>query len=105
MHFVLTYDLSATGERRAEIERQIDDVLHPYRHTRHLTTFYIIHVDTRQQWVDIRNQLQNLARSISEIFHFIMSPTMSGGVYDGFLITTEWEDINSITNLDQSNVH
>lgn len=100
MHFVLTYDLSAEGARRAEIESRIEDILKPYVHVKRLTTFYIVHVSDINGWEQIRQVLTNLSQSISEKFHFIMTPLMNGGRYNGILNSGEWDEINQITNMD-----
>lgn len=99
MHFVLSYDLSATGERRSSIEERIDNILSPYRHVRRLTTFFIIHIQNEAQWEAIRSSLTALAQEIPETLHFIMSPAMSGGQYNGILQKGEWDEINNITSL------
>ena len=99
MHFVLTYDLSAQGERRAEIETRIEQILNPYVHVKRLTTFYIIHVNDVASWEQIRLSLTNLSQSIQETFHFIMAPAMKGGRYNGILNQGEWDEINRITNM------
>lgn len=100
MHFVLTYDLSAGGTRRAEIETSISQVLEAYPHVRRLSTFYVVHVDTSSQWDSIRVSLTNLSRDIPENLHFIMSPLIEGGRYNGILPEGQWDEINVITNLD-----
>lgn len=99
MHFVLSYDLSATGERRSSIEERINSILSPYRHVRRLTTFFIIHIQNEAQWEAIRSSLTALAQEIPETLHFIMSPSMSGGQYNGILQKGEWDEINNITSL------
>ena len=99
MHFVLTYDLTAEGQRRTEIENEITNILSPYQFVHRLSTFFIIHVDTLNQWETIRVALTELARRIPEQFFFIMSPAMSVGRYNGFLPQEQWNDINAITAL------
>lgn len=99
MHFVLTYDLSATGERRTEIEDRIENILSPHRRVKRLSTFYIVQVSNNIEWESIRSALTLLANGISERMHFIMSPLMSGGMYNGILSTGEWDEINAITNM------
>lgn len=99
MHFVLTYDLSATGESRAEIESRIEDILSNYRYVKRLSTFYIVHVRNNIEWESIRSALTTLVNGISERMHFIMSPLMNGGMYNGILPTGEWDEINAITNM------
>ena len=64
MHFVLSYDLSATGERRSSIEERIDNILSPYRHVRRLTTFFIIHIQNEAQWEAIRSSLISTTPSL-----------------------------------------
>lgn len=98
MHFVLSYDLGATGEKRREIEHRIESILNPYRHTKRLSTFYIVHIQTNTEWETIRTALTSLSREIVERFHFIMSPVMSEGSYNGILLKGEWDEINAITN-------
>lgn len=100
MHFVLSYDLGASGERRAEIENQIEQILAPYKYVKRLTTFYIIHIAVASEWDTILSKLSELSQSITESLHFIMSPTMpSGSKYNGMLNRGEWDEINNISNL------
>lgn len=46
MHCTLTYDLGATGDRRTQIEAEIDKILKPYRWAKRLTTFYVIEINS-----------------------------------------------------------
>ncbi|MDE6159466.1 MAG: hypothetical protein K2F69_05155 [Bacteroidaceae bacterium] len=98
MHFVLSYDLSAQGTRRSEIEEKIENVLSPYKHVKRLSTFYIVLIRVDSDWEAIRSSLTALSQEISETFHFIMSPSMEGGKYNGILQKGEWDEINAITN-------
>lgn len=100
MHFVLSYDLGATGERRTQIENEIHSVISPYRNVKRLTTYYIIHVESSAVWETIRRQLTNLSSSIPERLHFIMTPLMDGGKYNGILPEDQWNEINAVTNMD-----
>lgn len=99
MHFVLSYDLGAEGQRRSEIEKEIETILSPYTHVKRLSTFYIIRIQENIEWESIRVALTNLAQKISESFHFIMSPPISEGNYNGILYRGEWDEINAITNI------
>ncbi len=100
MHFVLSYDLGADGTRRAEIEEKIQKIINKYRNVKRLTTFYIIHVGNSLEWENIRSQLTNLSVEIPERLHFIMTPLMDGGKYNGILLEGQWEEVNAITNMD-----
>ena len=99
MHFVLSYDLSAEGARRQEIEQNIEQILHPYRHVKRLSTFYIIHILTNADWENIRVALTKFAQEINESFHFIMTPPIDIGNYNGLLSKGDWDEINEIVNL------
>ena len=100
MHFVLSYDLGADGTRRAEIEEKIQKIINKYRNVKRLTTFYIIHVGNSLEWENIRSQLTNLSVEIPERLHFIMTPLMDGGKYNGILLEGQWEEVNAITNME-----
>lgn len=100
MHFVLSYDLGASGERRVEIENQIEQILAPYRHVKRLTTFYIVHITVASEWDTILSKMSELSQSVTESLHFIMSPPMpSGSRYNGMLNRGDWNEINDISNL------
>ena len=98
MHFVISYDLSAEGTRRAEIEERIERILAPFQHVKRLTTFYVVKVATQSEWESIRNGLNSLSNDIQEEFHFIMSsPNKEPGKYNGVLYRGDWDAINEIT--------
>ena len=97
MHFIFTYDLSASGKRREEIEESINKIIKPYKWARRLSTFYIIKIDSESDWNSILQQVQNLSKNIPEKFHFIMSPAMSGGSYNGILKKGDWDFVNKLT--------
>ena len=97
MHFVLSYDLGATGTRRTQIQQDLDNILQPYRWARRLSTFYIIEVHNTQDWDTILAQLQTLSRNITQRFNFVMSPIMHGGRYDGILGEGDWDHVNEVT--------
>lgn len=99
MHCVFSYDLAATGERRRDIEDHILSILAPYRNVRRLTTFFIVHVQTQEQWNDLLGALTDYLRPMPERAHFILSPPMSGGVYNGLLGGNEWTEINEISRM------
>lgn len=100
MNFVLTYDLKLTGQERTSIETRIDNVLKPYKYAKNLSTFYVIHIDSYTQWDQILVSMTNIAKDLVGKFHFIMSPPVNGGRYNGYLPYKSWETINGITSLD-----
>lgn len=98
MHCVFSYDLTAFGDRRKEIEDEIDKILKPYRWAKRLTTFYIVEVNSKEGWEKVLEQMKSLSRDIPEKFHFVMSPPLAGGRYDGILPKGKWDFVNEITS-------
>lgn len=97
MHCTISYDLSANaGARRQEIESKINEILAPYHHVSRLTTFYVVHLNNQAEWDALLAAMTTYARSIPERLHFIMSPLMNGGRYDGLLRSGDWQEINAI---------
>lgn len=99
MHCVFSYDLAAEGQRRSEIEARITDILSTYRNVRRLTTFYIVYVANQEQWNNLLRDLTNYLQPMQERAHFILSPPMVGGIYNGLLGPNDWTEINEITRL------
>ncbi len=98
MHFVFSYDLSAEGQRRTDIEAKIQEIIAPHKYVKKLFNFYIIHIEVNSEWETFLNKMSDLAMSVPEKFHFIMSPTMSGGLkYNGVLPKGEWNEINELS--------
>ena len=100
MHCVFSYDLHLDeGDRRRQIESQIEDILSHHRpNVRRLTTYYIVHIQNRTDWDSMLQELSDLSRSNPGLLHFIMSPPLDGGHYNGILPRNEWNDINAITD-------
>lgn len=100
MHCVFSYDLSVpAGARRNEIENRIGELLNSHRNVRRLTTFYILNVRNNADWENLRVQLTDYLTSIPENVHFIMTPPINGGHYNGILGSGEWDDINAIAAM------
>lgn len=100
MHCVFSYDLSVpSGSRREEIVNNINELINTHRNVRRLTTFYILYVQDNNDWERLRVRIANYATSIQETLHFIMTPPIRGGRYDGILARGEWEDINTIAAM------
>lgn len=101
MHCIFSYDLQLeAGQRRQEIENQIEGILQQYTpNVRRLSTFFIIHLRNQAEWDTLLDRLSRLSRGIPETFYFILSPIMDGGRYNGILPRGEWDGINAITSL------
>lgn len=97
MHCVFSYDLAAEGERRAEIETRILQILNDYQHVRRLKDFFIVYIQSRENWERLLSDLTQYLQPMPERTHFILSPPMSGGMYNGLLGANDWAEINAIT--------
>lgn len=98
MHFVFSYDLSAEGTRRQEIETKIEDILSSYKYVKKLYNFYIIRIEVASEWNTMLEKMSSLSLSITEKFHFIISPIMDAGTrYNGILPKGEWDEINNMS--------
>lgn len=98
MHFVLSYYLPLEeGARRNEIVSKIEGYLPADNYVKRLNTFYVVHINSEAEWNVILTNLSNLSKGIPEDLHFIMSPCMTGGRYNGILPKTEWDAINNLS--------
>lgn len=98
MHFVFSYDLGVeAGSRRNEIENKIVSFLPEKKYTKKLNNFYIVSVSDQNDWDNLLKSLQEYSQAIPEKLHFIMSPLIDGGRYNGILAKGEWADINLLS--------
>lgn len=94
MHFLLTYDIHASGAKKTAIETSIQEILRPFNWVKPLTTTYIIQVAGQLQWNSLHAQLTQLGNGNLQLFNYILTPLMQGGRYDGFLNQNLWNEIN-----------
>ena len=96
MHFVISWDIPTTTPNRSDFENRLVSCFSNKRYNKPLTTFYIVHADTRDEYSTILANLQNVSRSIPSI-KLIISPLMAAGRYDGLLNNQTWTEINQIS--------
>ncbi len=97
MHIAVTWDISASGEIWSSINERMRDVLKPYSWARPLSTFYVVKVNGEYDRTAIREGLTAIASSSSSTVHFVVTPLMSSGSYDGYLPKDMWDNINERT--------
>ena len=97
MHCIISYDIALTDSRQ-EIEQKILTVLGSHYYIRGLSNLYLVRVNDEQDWVSIHEALGALAKTSPKSFHFLMSPIIFRGRYDGWLPAERWADINKISN-------
>lgn len=98
MHFILTYDIHASGDSRTRIEEGINQIIKQYSWVKPLTTTFIIQVNGQIEWNNIHQSLTTLAQNNQGTVNYIMTPLMQGGRYDGWLNQDLWNEINKRTN-------
>lgn len=98
MHFALSWDITAENNRWKEINDQMHAVVAAYSWVKPLTTFYIVKVASQAEWDKILNTLGTIAKENKEKIHFVMTPLMNGGRYNGILPEKWWETINQRTD-------
>jgi hypothetical protein len=94
MHFVVSWDISATGDEWTRLNEQMREKLKPYSWVRPLTTFYVVQVPSQETWDFILRTLTEFSKNNSSKINFVMTPLMSGGRYNGVLPPNMWEEIN-----------
>lgn len=97
MHFIVSWDIQSEDEKWDEIDSQLKECLKGYSWVRPLSTFYIVRVPGQEEWERIKGNLQAVAESSTAKTHFVISPLMYGGQYDGWLPKTAWSKIRERT--------
>jgi hypothetical protein len=98
MHLVVSWDITASGERWTAINDNLKEGLNPYSWARPLSTFYVVKVSGEPDRIKIRDALLERARAVHETVHFVISPLMQAGRYDGYLPRDMWDKINQRTD-------
>lgn len=94
MHLVVSWDISASGDRHTEINDNLKAGLDGYSWARPLTTFYVVRINAESDREAIRDRLVKVAGGVSEKVHVVLSPVMAGGRYDGYLPKDMWDKLN-----------
>ena len=97
LHIAVSWDISATGDRWKVLNQQMQDVLKPYSWVRVLSTFYIVQIRSESARGAMQSALEAVARAAPERIHFLISPAMQGGRYNGYLSRDAWPKINQRT--------
>jgi len=97
MHIAVSWDISASGERWTEIDNQLKAPLTQYSWVKPLETFYIIKIGSEAERKNIKDALVQVATEVAETVHFLVTPAMIGGKYDGYLPKDTWPLINKRT--------
>ena len=98
MHVAISWDITAEGGRWTTINEQMKQALGQRSWVKPLTTYYVVRVFGEGDRQAIQNDLLAVAQSVAERVHFVISPTMASGRYDGFLPSDMWDKLNARTD-------
>lgn len=97
MHVTVSWDISASGQRWAEVNALMKAALKGYSWVRPLSALYIVKVDSPEDRIALKEALVNVIKSVDVKVHVIITPAMEGGTYSGWLPKGLWEKINQRT--------
>ena len=94
MHVAVSWDISAEGDRWKTIDERMRAAIDRYPWVRPLSTFYVVQIYSESDRQQIQNSLVAVARSAGATVHFLITPAMVGGQYQGYLPTDHWAKIS-----------
>ena len=100
MHIVISWEITAEGERLDEIKEALRANLKGYSWVKPLSNFFIVKVEGADERSTIIDALNSVAKETPETVHIIVSPLMSGGRYNGWLPKRLWPKIRKRTDED-----
>jgi hypothetical protein len=74
MHLIISWNIEASNERRADIENAMKHGLNGYSWIQPLSSFYILEISSMSDWFAIQERLLSAAQNFSNEVNFIMSP-------------------------------
>lgn len=97
MHVAICWDISATGARWNAINEKLKAEIKSYSWVRPLGTLYVVKVTSTEDRDSLVDRLTAIVKNLPEKVHFVVTPTMSGGRYNGWLPKDLWDKINERT--------
>ena len=97
MHIAISWDITATGAQWTQIDERMRAAIQAYPWIRPLSTFYVVKIYSEVDRVQIQNSMTTVARSAGVTVHFLITPAMVAGQYQGYLPADNWAKINERT--------
>lgn len=94
MHLVISWDIEIGKSKWGEIDEKLKKCLDGYSWVRPLTTFYVVRTDSEVDRTRLKEKLVAVAKAESATVHIVITPSMAGGRYDGYLPSDAWEKLN-----------
>jgi hypothetical protein len=97
MHIAVSWDITAEGDRWKQIDETMREALRNYSWVRPLSTFYVVKIGSEGDRQLIQNSLVNVAKSAGARIHYLITPAMLGGQYQGYLPADDWTNVKART--------
>ena len=96
MHFAVHWNFSQKVPENEIATQAMNSCLLLYSWTRPMPNFYVIHVDSVENYEQISDELLAIASKYPQV-SIIITPTMTGGTYGGHLPSGVWTQLNART--------
>ena len=93
MHIMVSWDIKAEGSRWKDVDKELKACLEDYSWIKPLTTLYIVQIEDAHDRSSLKKSLTDVCRKHPERIRLLMSPTMQGGSYGGWLPGSLWPKI------------
>jgi hypothetical protein len=94
MHIVISWDIKTGQPKWDEVDEALKKCLEGYSWVRPLTTFYVVKIGSETDRNLLRDRLTKVVQGAGVTVHIVISPSMAGGRYDGFLPSDTWPKLN-----------
>jgi len=102
MYFIVSWDISAVEPQWSRIDEQMRNCLRGFESIRPVNTYYIVKVNSKQQYEDINTCLLKVAQAQTATVHYISTPlqSLSHSISDfkGWLPKDQFPKITAITS-------
>ena len=93
MHVLVSWDIKAENSRWEAINDELKACLDNHSWIKALTTLYVVEVEDSHDRLRLKRALTEVCRDHPEQIRLLMSPTMQGGSYGGWLPKSLWPKI------------
>lgn len=97
MHLIISWDIKAEEPDWASLNKKLKNCLKGYSWVKPLTTLYIVKIDSFEDRDEIRSALIEVCKGNRKKINLIISPTIEGDKYSGWLPKPMWEKIKKRT--------
>jgi hypothetical protein len=94
MHFTVSWDIESDEDNFKRISSLITDIIkkHALIVTEPVSKYIVVKAESDAQWNIILKALNGICEMYKGKIHFIMSPPMTGGQYNGRI--RDWTKVN-----------